>query len=120
MTNQKRFRQYLTSKGFAISPALAVKPIRAHYYKDARGNHILLDEICCSMFTGVNTKEGDLGCLCFYYHGSRRFKHCRIIDESAEILKYVLVCSSAYDAIQVFESWLGNSAQTLATWTQIM
>jgi hypothetical protein len=118
MDNQKRFRQYLRGKGFRVSPNLAQLSLMPHFYKDKEGNHVLLSGIGISLSTGVNTKDDDLGCVCFFYAGTKRRKYCRRI-ESAEMLKCTTVYRSAVDAMVAFAQWRKQSEQILTDWIMI-
>ena len=119
MTNQKKFKQYLTNKGFLVSPNYAILSLVPHFYKTNTSGSALISGIGISMFTGVNTREGDLGCVCFFYEGTLRTKYCRHINR-AEMQKETSVYSTADDAIKAFEAWRIKAAKILAEqWTLI-
>lgn len=119
MTEQQKFKQYLKNKGFKISSCLATLSLVPHFYKTNAGSHALISGIGVSMFTGVNNKDGDLGCVCFFYSGTFRAKHSWYAHD-AEMQKLTSVYTSAYVAIKGFENWRKEGAERIATtWTMI-
>lgn len=117
--NQELLRKCLKSKGFRLSPNLATLPLVPHCYKDTNKNYVLITGIGCSMFTGINTKEENIGCICFFYTGTRKKKHSRQVT-NAEILKVVRVYKSTMEVMDAFEEWRRLTIQTILTWHKIV
>jgi hypothetical protein len=113
MTNQQKFEQFLKDKGFIVSPNYAVLSLVPHYYKTDAGSHALISGIGVSMFTGIDTKPGDLGCVCFFYTGTLRLKYHRYANQ-AELKKKTSIFKSAEEAIKAFDVWRKRTSVILA------
>lgn len=119
MTEKAKFQNFLRTRHFTVSESYAYMPLVPHHYKDENGNHLLLSNTAVSMFDGVNTPEGGLGCVCFYLGGIVRSKHCRNTYKT-EALKKVILPKTAKEAIQEFNNWVGRSLKTRQSWTKIL
>jgi len=67
LTEKEKFLNYLKSEGYTTSTVFNFINLTPHHRKDKSGNHNIISSICCCIFQGSNSKEGDLGCITFYY-----------------------------------------------------
>lgn len=119
MTKKEKFQNFLRTRHFTVSEVYSCMTLVPHHYKDENSNHLLLSDTAVSMFDGVNTPEGGLGCICFYFGGIVRRKYhkipCRV-----EALKKVILPKTAEEAIREFNNWEKQSLKTIRSWTKIL
>ncbi len=103
MTEKQKFISYMKKWGFDIHENfMGFFSLVPTYQKTTEDNHVLIKDITFTDFGGSNTKDGDLGCLVFYYSGKERKKYCKT-SHQAEILKKVFCPKNAEEAIKEFE-----------------
>jgi len=118
-TEKQKFIDYLKNEGFTVSPILHTLRLIPHYRKIPDSDHTLISNIGCCLFSGCDTKNGDLGCVTFYYGGTVRYKYRRQ-SGGCELLKKIIVPKTAKEAIGVYEQWRAQSAYTLSTWRTVI
>ncbi len=120
MTDKQTFIKFLEDNNFTVnSNFIGFANIIPYHQKTTKGDHVLLRELIVVMFSGVNTKEGDLGCVTFCYHGAKRKKHCRT-SCNTEVLKKSFCPKDATEAIKTFKQWQLESEQIRKTWQTIL
>jgi len=102
---EKQLVKYLESIGFNNHGVLKSLPLIPSYYRTEKGDHFIASAIHVTNFAGVDTPEGELGCVTFSYHGKSRTKRCRYVNERPEMLKKVFIPKSADEAIQAYKEW---------------
>ena len=120
MTEKEKFQLFLREvRQFKTSDVYCHLALVPHHYKDTCSNHLLISNLTITMFDGVDTPEGDLGCVCFYYGGVIRNKHCRHTRKS-EALKRTILPKTAEEAIEEFDKWEKQTAKTIKNWKVIL
>jgi hypothetical protein len=120
MTAREKFKQYMIEQGFTVSdfqgqPFQGRLDLVPYHYKDWEGNHALVSSIQFVIWGGANTKEGDLGCVTFFYGGKMRKKHHRN-SAPAEILKKAFCPQSAQEAQDGYDAWHTNCLNEIKRW----
>ena len=113
MTQQKQFADMLEREGFTVNKdglIFAHKDIIPHHRIDKDGNHNLIYMLSVVNFEGVDTKEGDLGCVTFAYVGRYRGKGKRTAHDSIEVIKKAFCPKNANDAYRQFLQWQKETA----------
>jgi hypothetical protein len=111
-TEKTKFRTFLKEQGFELSPVLATADLNVHHRIDKNKNHNIIKKACCCIFGGSDTPKGGLGCITFYYGGLLR-EYRRKNSHNAEILKTVVVCETAKEAIVEYKKWKKNATNEL-------
>ena len=124
MTNIEQFKRHIRKCGFTTTDYQGqlfqgVVNLLPYHYKDLDGNHYLISSINFVIFKGSDTKQGDLGCISFYYGGRGRKKGCRTVSPK-QILKKVVCPNDANEAIKVYETWKQESDKTIKSWKVIL
>jgi len=119
-TEKQKFKKYLRDKGFSTHEVLSTQDLVSHYRITDNGDHTLIRNRSCCMFDGVDTKDGDLGCVTFYYRGSLKKKYKKTINQNAEILKKVILPKNTLEAIKEFETWRSETSNILKTWKTVI
>ena len=124
MTQRETFKKVMQKKGFDVSdfqgqPFMGSLELAPHHRKTREGTHNIINGIRFVMFKGSDTKEGDLGCVTFYYKGIEREKHHKRVVES-EILKKAWCPKSAQEASDGFEAWSLATNETINSWDIIL
>ena len=118
-TQKQIFRMYLKRNGFRLSSVLSTIQLVPHFYKDKASNHNLVTNISTCIFSGSDTKPGNLGCVTFYYGGTQRLKCCRQAYD-VELFKRAFCPKTAVEAIEAFKVWQKVTRQTIdESWTLI-
>ena len=120
MTAVTQFNKYLTSIGFNNFGVQKSKLLIPSHYKTSIGDHFIPSAIHVCFFGGSGTKDGDLGCVTFSYHGKYRNYRCRNTDDRPEVFKKAFVPKSAKEAITQFEIWHKEAMQEILTWKKVM
>jgi hypothetical protein len=105
LTDVQKFKKWFSKQGFNTGSVLNSLALNPTYYKTENGDHVLVSSVHVCIFDGSNTKNGDLGCVTFSYHGKRKKNKCRTIESSPELFKEVLLPKSANEAIKEFSEW---------------
>ena len=119
-SEKQKFIDYLRKQGFcgnSLSNSLALIP---HYLISPNKNHYLISAIWCCLFDGSNTKNGDLGCVTFYYSGSYRRKYARNFQQQFEIQKKAFCPKTSKSAIAAFDLWYAETSTEQKTWEVII
>jgi len=115
-----QFNNYLKSIGFNDCGVLKSAPLIPSHYKTKNGNHFIPTAIHVCFFPGINTKDGDLGCVTFCYHGKSRIKYQHNTNDQAEVFKQALIPKSANQAIKAFNLWHTNAQNEIKSWQIVM
>lgn len=128
MTEQQKFLRYMKKAGFELDGVLVkgMKPLPAGTFpligchrKTENGDHNLISGMRFVDFGGSNVKNGDLGCVVFYYSGVTRKKYCKNSYQS-EILKKTCCPKTAKKAIEIYGEWKIETYKTLQSWKVIL
>jgi len=119
-TESQKFRRYLHVNGFIVTEVLAYQRLIAHYRKTDKGDHTIISSRDCCMFDGIDTKKGDLGCVTFYYNGILKERGKKRVNNSAELLKKVILPNNAEEAIKEFETWRKETNKIIDSWTKVL
>jgi hypothetical protein len=90
-----------------------------HHRVTEYGEHNIISGIRFVNFSGVDTKEGDLGCVTLYYTGTTRKKYHRQSHDS-EILKKAFCPKDAEEAIKIYDIWKVETYNTIQSWKVII
>jgi len=120
MTNKEKFVEIMTEKGFTISDnffgRLALIP---NHRKTTEGHHNIISGKTLTIFDGSDTPEGELGCVCFHYHGVQRYKYHRTAHQS-KILNKSFCPKSVKEAVDIYDKWSKESWETIKSWKVIL
>jgi hypothetical protein len=121
MTEKQKFIEYLEQQGFRACEGnvLIIRTEIARCYKASDGSVMLPRDTHVCMFDGVDTKDGDLGCVTFCRNGSIRNKHCRMIHDGMSLFKVAVCPEDAEDAISEFELWSNMTASEISDYKRI-
>lgn len=120
MSDKTTFLKYMMKRQFSITAnMMGNRNIIPHHYKTPEGDHVLITGIYFCMFNGVDTAEGDLGCITFYYTGIKRQKHFAT-SYIAEILKEAECYDTPRRALEGYKEWLLKTTREMACWKVIL
>lgn len=121
-TEKQKFQKMMEDEGFRIVDGILMGyfPLIPKHRKDDKGTHTIIKEITFVNFDGSDTAPGDLGCVCIYYHGTRRRKHCRSVENNAEILKKTGCPKTAKRAFKMYQDWKAETTPILNSWKVIL
>lgn len=114
------FKGYVKIRGLLDGFLYATLPLVGSHQKDLEGNHYLISGMTVVNYSGVNTKKGKIGCLCFYYTGIKREKYRKRADSDVEILKKVSCYKTAKEAIEEFDKWSKETQVIRNDWKKIL
>ena len=116
MTEKQNFINYMKVKGFKVYESLTGTLEQVTKKKKTpEGHHVIIKDISCSLFDGVNTKNGDIGCVSLYYIGQQRDKYCKYFNEK-RILQHAFCPKNAKEAISIFEYWKKETQEKINIW----
>ncbi len=121
-TQKQIFFEYMAKKGFILSDndISGRFELIPYYYLTDNGDRVIISSMWFVDYGGSNVKDGDLGCVVFYYDGSRKRKYKKTAEESPEILKRTCCPKTAQEAIEIFEEWQRESANTISDWKKVI
>lgn len=120
VTQVQKLDAFLQYRGFNIHDTLREISLSPTYYKDENGNHVLISAIHVCIFGGKGTKQGDLGCITFSYHGKMKYKGKRYVITDPQLFKVAFVPKDAYEAIERYELWHIEAQKAVSEWKQIL
>jgi hypothetical protein len=120
MSEKQKFLNYLKTRNFHLSPVLQRLELVPSYKIDPHGTHYLISWIGCCLFDGSNTKQGDLGCVTFYYGGKARPKYQRQVNNNCEMLKKAFCPKNAKEAIEAYEDWYLSTKNMQESWKTLL
>jgi len=104
-TQKDIFLEFLAKRGFTVhSSVYSLLSLVPRFRVSARGRHNLITGIAVSIFEGVNTAEGDLGCVTFGYEARIREKRCKNIYQGS-MFKKSFCPKTAAEAKREFIDW---------------
>ena len=119
MTEKQKFLNYLKSQRYNNSSVLHRLSLVPMAKLTTEKHKALLSSINVCLFDGINTKDGDLGCITFYFGGVLR-EYRRKFSTNAEMLKKAFCPDTASEAITAFESWRSQSWDTIKGWKTLI
>ena len=121
MTTKQKFMAFLRRKGFKVSDDFFARfDLVPHHYKTQDGNHVLVSNITITNFDGVNTKDGNLGCVVMYYDGVERRKHCKRSCQSEILKKCFCPKDDIEQAKKTFKLWQKQSQKQIEQWQTVL
>ena len=119
MTEKQKFTNYLKSKHYSNSSVLhRLNLVPMAKLTDTK-DKALISSINVCLFDGSDTKDGDLGCVTFYFGGVLR-EYRRKYSTNAEMLKKAFCPNTANEAIEAFDMWRAESWDTIKSWKTLI
>ncbi len=123
MTDKEKFFTAIKEKGFDVSDNFFARTaVIPRHRRTPEGHHNIINNITIVNFAGVDTKDGDLGCVTFACNGTERRKYHGVEKHSAEqeIIKKAFCPKSVKEAIATYTEFATEAQKTMDSWELIL